>query len=164
MSVLETCCRDIKILYCVGRDAPYGGNGFAGITVNNSNGSTNFYDGFINWSTNYWNTYPHEPWNVGVAGNPTGSITWNVLIHGCTTHRNADGISLYPESIYGDFGLGIVVTHNIITANAFDGITVSNPDGLVIQNNTIRNNGWGFIVPGGYGPRYPADFRAPYFD
>ena len=159
------CCKNTKIVNCVCRDAPYVDYSIGGLTVKNDTGGWDFMESLVHWRTDGGYRVPgQEAWRLGIDGVSNGPTDWDLLVQGTTSHRNGYGIILLVATYYGEDGRGCIITDNYITANAWAGIGVGQPDGLIVTGNVIENNGYGYTVTGGYGEKYPATTKAPPYD
>jgi hypothetical protein len=156
--------KNVKILDCTCTDAPFVTNGVGGIDIENDSGGWDFIQYLPNWRTTGYRVPGQEAWGLGVDDVYVGVVTnWDLLVNGCTSHRNGHGLILYHGDAYGNRGVGCIITNNVITANAWDGINVDG-DGIILENNIIRDNGWNYTLVGGYGSKYPPEVIAPPFD
>lgn len=79
-------------------------------------------------------------WNMSAGV----EIDWNTYITENLITSNCRGIYIRGASQLDGIAQGFRISNNRINANAFQAIKLSFTQGLLIKNNTIRNNGFGF--------------------
>lgn len=172
-------CRNVKVINCLARDMPYWSVGVGGIVQHQGYGQeflvghpTNLVksrtnDEGFDIDPEIWNMHDFGTLTMQTVGD---AVDWNILVDGCTSHRNGYGMTLLSETYYGGFGRGVTVTNNHITSNKFVAIGLGSTYGFIFDKNHIKDNGFGGDPSRLYSadkPNYTSTAsgaRQPYFD